>query len=173
MAKILLLILLFTLTNNDPAFSQDKIKNETRGTIRVKKAGPTKYFISAKTSLKEFPPVRVFRVRGFNFNFNEYFPRDYDSELFPLVFNYRGLILTNEKREYSSCEIISFEYEIFKSNVLYMSGTATQSDLSFPIRKISEMMTGSCIWIKNLSYKDKDGKLHKNEIGEFRIEKVK
>jgi len=35
------------------------------------------------------------------------------------------------------------------------------------------MMTGSCVWIKNLAYKDKDGVVHRDKIGEFKIEKVK
>ncbi|MBA3971183.1 MAG: hypothetical protein H0X46_03410, partial [Bacteroidetes bacterium] len=97
-------------------------KSITRGTIKIKKPGPTKYIISAKTSLVNSPQVRIFSVRGYNYNFKEYFPKDYRSELFPLVFNLSGLILTDENRQLSGCEIIGFEYEIFKSNVLYLTG---------------------------------------------------
>ena len=172
MTKFILLIFFAFIVSADPVFAQEA-KNVTRGTIRIKKPGSTRYIISAKTSLKKNPSVRIFRVRGYNYNFKEYFPDNYTSALYPLVFNYSGLVLTDENRQFSGFEIVSFEYEIFKSNVLYLKGVSSQWNLSFSIRKLSEMMTGSSVWIKNLSYKDKNGVLHKNEIGEFKIEKVK
>ena len=78
-------------------------QNNLRGTIKVKKpVVQTKYIISKETSFKAFPEMRIFRVRGFNYNFKEYFPKAYNSELFPLVFNYGVLILVDEKKKYET-----------------------------------------------------------------------
>lgn len=165
----LFLLLIFSPT----AFSQNYSPDNYRGTIKVKKIIPNKYIISAETSLKRFPEMRTFRVRGYNYNFKEYFPKEYDSELFPLVFNYSGLILVNENKQEVGAEIISFEYDIVKSNVIIHKGLAVQGNLNHSIKTISKMMVGSCVWIKNLSYKDKNGVVHNNKIGEFKIEKIK
>ena len=165
----LFLLLIFSTT----AFSQNYSSENYRGTIKIKKIIPNKYIISAETSLKRIPEMRTFRVRGYNYNFNEYFPREYDSELFPLVFNWSGLILVNENKQEVGAEIISFEYDIVKSSVMIYSGFAQQGNLNYSIRAISKMMVGSCVWIKNLIYKDKNGVIHNNKIGEFKIEKVK
>lgn len=94
-AFLLFLLLFFSAT----AFSQNYSAENCRGTIKIKKIIPNKYIISAETSLKRIPETRTFRVRGFDYNFNEYFPKEYDSELFPLVFNYMGLILVNENKQ--------------------------------------------------------------------------
>lgn len=148
-------------------------QNNLRGTIKVKKPKvQTKYLISKETSFKVFPEMRIFRVRGFNYNFKEYFPKEYNSELFPLVFNYGTLLLVDEKKKYDGAEILSFEYTLVKSNVTYYIGFANEFDLSYCIREILRMRIGSCVWIKNLAYKDKNGVVHKNEIGEFKVEKV-
>ncbi len=166
------LLFLFLILSGS-AFSQNYSEKNYRGTIKVKKIIPNKYIISAETSLKSFPAARTFRVRGYNYNFKEYFPKEYNSELFPLVFNYTGLILVNENKQEVGAEIISFEYDIVKSNVIIHKGFAEQGNLNHSIKTISKMMVGSCVWIKNLTYKDKNGVLHNNKIGEFKIEKVK
>lgn len=168
-AFFLFLLLIFST----PAFSQNNSVDTYRGTIKVKKIIPNKYIISAATSLKRIPEMRTFRVRGYNYNFKEYFPKEYDSELFPLVFNYSGLILVNENKQEVGSEIISFEYDIVKSNIIIHKGLAVQGNLNHSIKTISKMVVGSCVWIKNLTYKDKNGVIHKNKIGEFKIEKVK
>ncbi|HLC82337.1 MAG TPA: hypothetical protein VJI69_00810 [Bacteroidia bacterium] len=165
--------LFFLLILSATTFSQNYSADNYRGTIRIKKIIPNKYIISAETSLKRIPEMRTFRVRGYNYNFKEYFPKEYDSELFPLVFNYTGLILVNENKQEVGAEIISFEYDIVKSNVIIHRGLAVQGNLNHSIKTISKMMVGSCVWIKNLTYKDKNGVIHNNKIGEFKIEKVK
>ncbi len=163
-------LLVFTLFqfNHILLFSQES----KRGTIKIKKPVQIKYVISKATNLAT-PQVRTFRVRYFNYNFKEYFPLEYKSKLFPLMFNYFGFFLADAKEQATDNKIISFDYEIFKTQVMYKKGTANSFNLNLPFRELSYMMIGSCVWIKNLAYIDKDGIIHRNEIGEFKIEKVK
>lgn len=172
MKQFLTLFLIFFLSFPSTTFSQEEAIGNMRGTIRVKKIVPDKYIVSKATNIK-IPQERIFRVRAFNYNFKEYFPKEYNSDLFPLVYNLRGLMLVNEKREDVGANIIYFEYEVVKSNVIIYKGIATEYNLTQSIRRISKMMVGSCLWIKNLSYVDKNGVVNNNKIGEFKIEKVK
>jgi len=173
MDKFLALFLVFFLLFLNMAFSQQKVNESRRGTIRVKKLILNKYVISKETTLKKMPEMRTFRTRAYNYNFIEYFPKEYDSKLFPLMFNNIGLYLGNEKKQFANNQIVSYEYEIFKNQVLCSKGVASATSINYPIRVLSKMMTGSCVWIKNLAYKDKDGVVHRDKIGEFKIEKVK
>lgn len=166
-------LILFCRISWIPVFSQVEPIDTKRGTIKVKKNTPNnKYIISKATSLK-IPQERTFRVRAFNYNFKEYFPKEYNSDLFPLVYNLTGLLLVNENKQDVGAEIIYFEYEVVKSNVIIYKGIANEYNITQSIRRVSKMMVGSCLWIKNLSYVDKNGLVHNNKIGEFKIEKVK
>lgn len=147
-------------------------QEQKRGTIKVKKAGQTVYLIS-KATTQVVPQNRVFRVRFYNFDFKEYFPKEYKSDLFPLVFNRTGLILADEKMQWTNNVILSYDYELFKTQVQFKKGNANSFNLTVPLRELSYMMNGSSLWIKNLVYKDQNGVIHENEIGEFKIEKVK
>jgi hypothetical protein len=167
---LFLLFYLFTLSNSVTA--QDKVDSK-RGTIKVKKSAPIRYFISAKTNSKKKLEARVFRGRYYNYDYKAYYPAEYTLAYFPMVFNRAGFILVNSDREDTGNSIVSYEYEIFKSNVQYMKGEVSISNITLPFRHLSKMMNGSCIWIKNLCYKDKNGIVHKKEIGEFKIEKVR
>ncbi|MBL0328464.1 MAG: hypothetical protein IPP64_03360 [Bacteroidetes bacterium] len=170
MNKILVFALTGFLLLWNTTFSQEQTK---RGTIKVKKVVPKKYLISKATTIEVKPQLRVFRVRAYNYNFKEYFPKAYNSNLFPLMFNYGGLVLTNEKMESTGYRIISYEYEIFKSQVQCSKGDVKSFNLNQPLRELSHMMIGSSIWIKKLVYIDSEGVIHENEIPEFKIEKVK
>ena len=143
-----------------------------RGTIKVRKNATVKYVISKQTSLKKEPAMRVFRVRAYNYSFKEYFPKEYNSELFPLMMNVVGLIITDENKQYTENTIVSYDYEICKSRVICKNGTCDMPSLNIQIRELARMAIGSSIWIKNLAYKDKNGVIHRNKIGEFKIEKV-
>lgn len=172
MKQFLALFLIFLLCFSNTAFSQEKANGNMRGTIKVKKVVSNKYIISKATSIK-MPQERIFRVRAFNFNFKEYFPKEYSSNLFPLVYNSTSLMLVNENKQDVGAGVIYFEYEVVKSNVIIYKGIANEGNINQSIRRLSKMMVGSSLWIKNLSYVDKSGVLHNNEIGEFKIEKVK
>lgn len=173
MNKFLVFLFSFYLLFVNTLFSQEKKIENKRGTIKVKKVIPRRYVISKATTLVVEPVQRVFRVRAYNYNFKEYFPKAYTANLFPLMFNYGGLVLTNEKMESTGYQIIAYEYEIFKSQVQCSKGSATSFNLNQPLRELSHMMIGSCIWIKKLVFIDKQGVIHENEIPEFKIEKVK
>ena len=163
---------MFFLFFSNTAFSQEKANEKMRGTIRIKKTIPLRYVISKETNLK-IPKERTFRIRAFNYNFKEYFPKEYNSDLFPLVYSLTGLMLVDENKQDVGADIICFEYEVVKSNVIIYKGIANEDNISQSIRRISKMMVGSCLWIKKLSYIDKNGIVHNNKIGEFKIEKVK
>lgn len=167
------MLLLFCSVFFNLAFAQKIPDSPKRGTIKVRKTTTIKYFISKETSLKAAPSMRIFRVRAYNYNFKEYFPIEYNSELFPLMLNFVGLIITDENRQATENTIISYEYEICKSQVVCKKGLCVIPSLNYPIREMSRMAIGSSVWIKNLAYKDKYGVIHRNKIGEFKIEKVK
>ena len=171
MKRFFLILLLFCFICPHAGSAQDKIKDPKRGTIRIKKSGPTVYYINSKNSIKNKPTVRVFLIRGRNVNYKESFPKQYTSELFPLVFGNGTIILADKDRLIiRGTTILSYDYEVYKANVQIFKRKAN-GYVNQALQELSQYGLGSFVWIRNLSYKDKNGVIHKNEIGEFKIQK--
>jgi len=112
MKKILLCT--FLVFSSLVIIGQTPSKSTYWGTIKVKK---TKTLSSIpKLIRKKKSGIRVFRVRYNGSEFKETFPETYKSDLFPLVFNNRGLILTDENKQWSDNTISGYDFEIFVGN---------------------------------------------------------
>jgi hypothetical protein len=165
-------ILLILLLAGPAAFCQPFAKDPKRGTIHVKKKSQKHYYINRENSLYKPAKLRTFTVRAYGCTIRESFPEGYTSEIYPLVFNDRGLLMVDAKRNYIPNEILGYSYEIFKGNIGYGLAVIKNGDGGDMIIKLRRLPKGSCLWVKGLYYKDKAGKIHYNKIGEFKIEKL-
>ena len=162
------IILFFLMFSFIFSFAQAPSGNKKWGTIKVKKIGSP--HMVPKLSSKKKPGIRVFVGRYSGSDYKETFPASYKSQLFPLVFNGGGLILTDESKQWSSNTVRGYDYEIFIGNVTaFKVKSVTAWDLNSRIRSLPR---GQYMWITKLYYTDIKGEIHSNEIGEFKIEKV-
>lgn len=138
------------------------------GTIKVKKNKTDKTL--PKLIAKKKIGVRVFRVRYNGIDYKITFPEAYQSGLFPLLFNNQGLILTDENKQWSDNTIIGYSYEISIGDAIQTGEPVTINNIRDYL--IKSLSLGQFLWIKGLYYSDSKGIIHRNEIGEFKIERV-
>ena len=162
-------LLLFLIFSFNLFFAQTSEKTEYRGTIRIRKMKLNSTLPESVNKKKQ--GIRVF-IRRFNgSDYKETFPASYQSSLFPLVFNGGGLILTDENKQWSTNTIIGYDYEIFIGNTAaFKVKSATTKDLNSNIRCLGR---NEYMWITKLYYTDREGKIHANKIGDFKIEKIR
>src|SRR5688500_16743999 len=91
--------------------------NAFRGTIKVKRNTVQLVKLDKKDRVNPAPSFsRTMSFRWGQNNYKEFFPKGYTSELFPLVFNQIGIFLVDDKRKVTRNTVISFVYEIYRSN---------------------------------------------------------
>jgi hypothetical protein len=160
------LILLFYVV---PIVAQTPASREKWGTIKVKKIRSDKTL--PKLVAKKKPGIRVFRVRYNGIDYKITFPTAYQSGLFPLLFNNQGLILSDENKQWSDNIILGYNYEISIGDAIQTGGSVIIKNVTDAL--IRNLSLGQFLWIKGLYYSDSKGIIHRNEIGEFKIEHVK
>ena len=131
-----------------------------------------KVVIDKRDKKRNTPFRRIFNIRGAGFYFKEYFPNGYTSDIFPKVFIGNGLFMVNEKEEALGYKVISFEYELYLANTFASKGNGEMFNYDM-FNKLAYCPVGSCVWIKNLIFEDKEGVVHKGEVGEFCIKKTR
>ncbi len=163
------LSLLFLMFSFILSCAQTRFDNKKWGTIKVQKIRSQQTL--AKHMAKKRSGIRVFWGRNSYGDYKETFPASYQSQLFPLVFNGGGLILTDENKQKSRNTVRGYDYEIFIGNVTaFKVKSVTAWDLNSRIRSLKR---GEYMWITKLYYTDVEGNIHSNEIGEFKVEKVR
>ncbi len=146
-----------------------QLGNKKWGTIKVKRI--SYHHVPLKPIAKKRQGIRVFLVRFNGSDYKETFPASYESELFPLVFNGAGLILTDENKQWSKNNVRGYDYEVFIGNTSALKAKPTNFlDLNYVITSLKR---GEYIWIKNLYYSDIKGAIQINKIGEFKVEKIR
>jgi hypothetical protein len=168
-----IILLSFFLLNVTLLSAQGASVVSHRGTIHLRKDKVKTVVLDKRYKVSKVSPYKkTFRVRFYGYNYVEYFPNGYESDLYPIVFNRIGIFLADENRKFTTDRIYSFEYEVYKSNTLAAKGTGDMAS-SEMFRLLSVFPHGSCAWIKNLIFVDEEGNVHKSEIGEFCIVKVR
>ena len=160
---LLLLILIFGFT---VLGAQPNPDNEFRGTIKVKRV---KEKIFPHLVAKKKSEIRVFFGSFGGYTYKITFPKSYQADLFPLMFNSRGLVLADENKLWSDNTIIGYNYEISIGNAVGKKGSTAIWNIN---SLISNLPFGQFMWITGLYYSDLNGTLHRNEIGDFKIERL-
>lgn len=160
------LLLFFLIFNLTCSLAQSHLYNGW-GTIKVRKVQLDKTL--PKLVAKKKPGIRIFFGRFNGSNYKITFPKSYQAELFPLVFNGRGLILTDENKTWTDNKIIDYNYEIAVGNAMGKRSSATEWDIN---RIIAGLPVGQYLWISGLNFSDSTGIIHNSEIGEFKVERL-
>jgi hypothetical protein len=144
---------------------------DKKGTIRVRKIGGEKVKIVSKVK-KIKPRIYSSKFRRKGTEYRIVFPKNYSADLFPLVFNNNtGLVITDGSKNITDNIPLLFNYDRFVQNI-FMDGAKDRYCAFFGEFLDRMGSAGSYAWISHLSFKDKNGVIHKDEIPEFKVERL-
>ena|SRR6218665_922694 len=142
------------------------------GTITVRKAAadnalPSLQQKKKKTGKKLYS--YTFTMNGFRYKVT--FPTTYAADIYPMIFNNSGLAISDADRQLSDNKPQTFSYELFVKNTFVRKRTG-MNDFFFSQLLPEIKDNGSFVWISELSFRDKNGTIHSNEIPPFKVEKI-
>jgi hypothetical protein len=168
--KRLFVLALFSL----PAmlFAQAPAETSKTGTVKIRKVESDK--IIAPVDPKKGKTGKKLYFYTFMMNAIQYkvtFPKGYNSDLYPMIFNYKGLAISDADKNLTDDVPQTFSYELFVKNV-FVSKQTNMKEFYFSQMLLEIKDNGSFVWVSALSFKDKNGLIHTNEIPTFKIERL-
>jgi hypothetical protein len=149
--------------------AQSTVANPKRGTINVKKPTPNQKGYSSIKRIKK--RLYFYKFRNNGKDYQVIFPEKYDADIYPMVFNNRGLGISDVEKRLTDNKPVQFDYDLYKQNI-FCKKTKSQWAVLFS-STLGEMGSpGDFVWISHMTYMDKNDKTHFNEIPEFIVKRI-